>query len=321
MAPYLLTKALGFFLLMIIGMPGNIFIILQFTYIKSVEKKRVPTNIIFSVLALANVLIIFSRIIPQSLDAIGVEHLLNDIECKFVIYSYRVSRAMSICATSLLSCHQCILIAPTTKVWLYLKRKVTQNIMGIIIILWIINLSMYSYCFLSTNAKKNITTSPYTLHLVYCDADFLTSTAYIVNGTFYFIRDFIFVGLMILASSYMVFILLRHGKNIKVIRSSNKEQKWSAEFKASRAVILLIVLYVLLFGLDNSMWIYTLTLSNVTTDMNEIRIFLASSYAALSPIVIILTNPKLHRSWMLSRKNKLFQKHVGNNGTVYSVSE
>ncbi|KAM5180727.1 olfactory receptor class A-like protein 1 [Mantella aurantiaca] len=321
MAPHLLLKAIGFFLLVIVGIPGNIFIILQFIYIKIIEKKLVPTSIILSVLALANILVIFSRIIPQSLNTIGVEDLLDDIECKFVIYTYRVSRAMSICVTSLLSCHQCILIAPTTQVWVYLKQKVAQNIMYIIIILWIINFSIYPYCFVSTHAKKNLTTSPYTLHLVYCDADFLTYTAYIVNGTLYTIRDFIFVGLMALASSYIVFTLLYHEKNMKAIRSCNKKQKWTAEFKASVSVILLVALYVLLFGLDNCMWIYTLTLSNVTSDMNDIRIFLASSYAALSPILIILTNPKLHRSCLLSHKNKHIQKHMGSSGTVYSVSD
>ncbi|XP_018418265.1 PREDICTED: vomeronasal type-1 receptor 3-like [Nanorana parkeri] len=321
MAPYLLLKAIGFFLLVIVGIPGNTFIILQFTYILSKEKKLVPSNIILSVLALANVLVIFSRIIPQSLNAIGVKNLLDDIECKFSICIYRIGRAMSICVTSLLSCYQCILIAPTTRVWVYLKSKVTKNIMGIIIILWIINFSIYPYCFLSTNAKKNVTNSPYTLHLVYCDTDFLTYTAYIVNGIIYTIRDAISLGLMTLASSYMVFILLSHEKNVKAIRSSNKEQKLSAEIKASRAVILLVVLYVLMFGLDNSMWVYTLTLSNVPSDMNDIRIFLSSSYAALSPILIILSNPKLHRSWMLSHKHKFFQKHTGSTGTVYSVSE
>ncbi|XP_072268287.1 olfactory receptor class A-like protein 1 [Pyxicephalus adspersus] len=303
MAPYILLKAIGFFLLVIVGIPGNIFIILQFTYIRSIEKKLVPSNIILSILSLANLFVGISRIIPQSLNAIGVEDLFDDLQCKFAIYTFRVTRAMSICLTSLLSCHQCILIAPTTKVWVYLKREVTKNIIGIITILWVMNFSIYPYSCLNTHAQKNKTTSPYTLHLIYCDVDFLTYTAYIVNGTIYVVRDFIFVGLMTLASSYMVFILLRHEKNMRSIRSSNKEQNWSAEFKAARSVIMLVVLYVLLFGLDNAMWVYTLTLSNVS-NMNDIRVFLASSYAALSPILIILTNPKLHRSWVLSKKNK-----------------
>ncbi|KAM9320214.1 olfactory receptor class A-like protein 1 [Gastrophryne carolinensis] len=318
----LLLKAVGFFCLVIFGLPGNMYILLQFSYLKLTEKKLLPANIILTVLALANLLIILSRIIPQSLNAIGVEDLLNNTECKLVIYTYRVSRAMSICVTSFLSCHQCILIAPKSRCWIYLKQKVTQNVTGIILILWLINFSMYPYSILNARARKNITSTQYTLHLVYCDADFLTYTAYIVNGSFYLIRDFIFVGLMTLASGYMIYMLVQHGRNMKSIRSSNKEQRRSAEYKASRAVILLVALYVLLFGLDNAMWIYTLTLSDVTPDMNEIRIFLASSYASLSPMVIILTNPKLHQSCILTQTqtNKDLQKNR-NHRTVYFIGE
>ncbi|XP_063808392.1 olfactory receptor class A-like protein 1 [Pseudophryne corroboree] len=321
MDPHLLLKAIGFILLVIIGIPGNIFLLLQFAYIKIYEKKLLPTYIILTVLAMANFLIILSRIIPQSLNAIGVEDLLNDTECKFAIYTYRVSRAMSICVTSLLSCHQCILISPTSRGWTYLKQNVTQYLWVIILFFCIMNFSMYPYSFMSTFARRNITTSPYALHLVYCDTDFLTYTAYIVNGTVYFIRDFIFVGLMLLASSYMVYILLRHERNMKGIRNSDRGQKRSAEYKASRAVILLVVVYVVLFGLDNSMWIYTLTMSNLSPNMNDIRIFLASSYATLSPIVIIITNPKLQHCWKYFHRKKPFQKYIESNGLVFSINK
>ncbi|XP_075053899.1 olfactory receptor class A-like protein 1 [Mixophyes fleayi] len=321
MDPYLLLKAICFFLLVIIGIPGNIFILLQFAYIKIFEKKLLPTNIILTVLAMSNFLIILSRIIPQSLNAIGLDDLLNDTECKFVIYTYRVSRAMSICITSLLSCYQCILISPITSNWIYLKQKVTRNVWIIIIMFWIINFSMYPFSILNAHARKNITSTPYTLHLVYCDADFLTYTAYIVNGTFYAIRDCFCVAVMMLASIYMVYILLRHERNMKGIRNSDKGQRRSPEYKASRAVILLVALYVVLFGLDNSMWVYTLTLSNVSPDMNDIRIFLASSYATLSPIVIIITNPKLHHVWKYLFRKRPFQKDIGSHGLVFTISK
>ncbi|CAJ0966347.1 unnamed protein product [Ranitomeya imitator] len=180
---------------------------------------------------------------------------------------------------------------------------------------------MYSYSILNARARENVTSSPYTLHLVYCDADFLTYTAYIVNGTFYSIRDFIFVGLMVIASVYIVYTLLQHEKTVKGIRSSDRVKQRSTEYKASRAVILLVALYVILFGLDNAMWIYTLTLSDVSPDMNNIRIFLASSYATLSSLVMILTNPKLKHSWKYSYKKWSIHKRSGNNELVFSASK
>ncbi|XP_053311867.1 olfactory receptor class A-like protein 1 [Spea bombifrons] len=303
----LLLKALGFILLIIIGIPGNIFILLKFAYIKMVEKKLLPANVMLMVLALSNLFVVFSRVIPQALNAIGVENLLGDTECKLVLFTFRVSRAMSICVTSFLSCHQCVLIAPVTRYWIYLKEKITKQISVIVILLFGMNISLYPSTILYGQARKPNATSEYTLRLVYCDADFVTYISFLFNGLVSVIREIIFVGLMAISSSYMVSILYRHGRTMKSMRSSDRMQSKTVEFKASRAVILLVALYVVLYGMDNSMWIYTLTLSNVSTEMNDTRIFLAASYSALSPIVIIATNPKLHKRLENSWKKKLVE--------------
>ncbi|XP_075471534.1 olfactory receptor class A-like protein 1 [Ascaphus truei] len=322
---HLLFKATGLLLLVVIGIPGNVFILLQFTCLRIIEKKLLPANIILMVLALVNLLVILSRGIPQSLKAIGLENVLDDTQCKFVIYTYRVSRAMCICVTSLLSCHQCVLISPTTRMGVYLKQRVTRNVSNIIFIIWLINLIIYPYSSSIAVARGNFTTSPYTLHLMYCDIDFLNYVSYTLNGSFLASRDFIFVGLMTLASTYIVYVLLRHEKTIKDIRSSDRAKGRSVEYKASRAVILLVALYVALFGFDNCMWIYTLTLSNVTPDMNDARIVLACSYSALSPVVIIATNPKLQKKVKCSQRTNSLpwtsQNKYGEKKHVYSISK
>ncbi|XP_075471552.1 olfactory receptor class A-like protein 1 [Ascaphus truei] len=317
---YLLINAFCFFFLVVIGIPGNAYILLTFSYIRIIEKKLMPTNIILMVLALVNFFVVLSRAIPQSLNAIGLEDLLDDTKCKLVMFTYRVSRAMSICLTSLLSCHQCILIAPTTWLWVYLKKTVTQNVLVIIIAIMCINLMFYPSAIMFNQARKNTTTSPYTLRVVYCDTDFVTYINYIVNGTFLAIRDFLFVGLMTLASSYIVYVLVCHEKSIKGIRSLGRDQGKSVEYKASRAVILLVVTYALLFGLDNCMWIYTLTLSNVNPSIIDARIILACSYSALSPFVIIATNPKLQqRANILHRRRLLPWNYQGDSGNRIPV--
>ncbi|XP_041437116.1 olfactory receptor class A-like protein 1 [Xenopus laevis] len=302
----LYIKAVGFFLLAVIGIPGNVYILFKFAIIKITEKKLLPTNSILMVLAFMNLLIVFSRIILQFLNAIGIENFMDDSKCKFFVYTYRVSRAMSICTTSLLSCYQCIIIAPQTRLWAYLKQTAMPNVLLITTAILLANLILYPGSILYAIVKKNSTTSPYTLHLVYCDMDYLTYEAYIINGVMFACRDFLFVGLMTAASIYIVYVLLCHEKSIKGKRSTDRVPGKSVEYKASRAVIMLVLLYVLLFGFDNSMWIYTLTLSNVTPDMNDARIVLACSYSALSPIVIIATNPKLQQLLNFLKRRKFF---------------
>ncbi|XP_075471554.1 olfactory receptor class A-like protein 1 [Ascaphus truei] len=317
---HFLFKAICFIFLVVIGIPGNAYILFTFSYIRIMEKKLMPTNIILMVLASVNFLVVLSRAIPQSLNATGLEDLLDDTMCKLVIFTYRMSRAMSICITSLLSCHQCILIAPTTGKWAYLKQKVTKNVLVIIIAIMCINLMLYPTSVMYSHARKNSTTSSYTLHLVYCDTDFLTYINYIVNGALFAARDFFCVGLMTLASTYIVYVLIRHEKSIKGIRSSDRDQGKSVEYKASRAVILLVVMYALLFGLDNCMWIYTLTLSNASPGMNDARIVLSCSYSALSPIVMISTNPKLQQiANILHRRRLIPWNHQENSGSRIHV--
>ncbi|OCT94301.1 olfactory receptor class A-like protein 1 [Xenopus laevis] len=315
---YLLLKAIGFILLAVFGIPGNVYILLKFGFIRIIEKRLLANNIILTVLALVNVLVVLSRVIPQAMQAMGVENVLDDTKCKFVIFTYRMSRAMQICITSLLSCHQCILIAPTTNLWMFLKQKVTKNVSFIILVILLINIVVQPAGILYSYAKKNTTRSPYTLHLVYCDTDFITYVSYIVNGSFYACKDFIFVGLMAVASIYIVYMLLQHARSVQFISVSS--QRKSAEQKASKAVILLVVCYVLLFGLDNSMWIYTLTLSNVTADMNDARIVLSCSYATLSPIVIIATNPRLHMSATFFKQRKSLISTVQGNSESSTMS-
>ncbi|XP_075053908.1 olfactory receptor class A-like protein 1 [Mixophyes fleayi] len=298
-----LLRAIEFVPLVVIGIPGNVYIMLKFIFIRIVDKKLLPTNIILMVLALINLLVLLARVTPQYMYTIGLEGLLDDGKCKLIVYTYRVSRAMSISITSLLCCHQCILIAPTTKIWIYLKPKMSQNMVAIIIVILFVNLLLYPSSAIYAQAKNNLTNSPYTIHLVSCRTDFLTHISYFINGILLVIKDLILVALMSLASSYIVNMLLHHQQNIRVIRNSDNGQSKSVTYKAARAVILLVVLYVVLFGLDMSMWIYSLF--NSTPDMNDARIILACSYSALSPVVIIPTNPKLQFETNCLKRSKL----------------
>ncbi|OCT94293.1 olfactory receptor class A-like protein 1 [Xenopus laevis] len=303
-------KAAGFLCLIIIGIPANISLILRFAHIGFLEKRLLPANIIRISLSFANLFVLISRIVPQALFSIGLKHLLNNQQCKLVIFTFRVSRAMSICITSFLSCHQCIIIAPATGKWINLKVMVSRFIPLILFLLLAMNMGIYHFSLLFGRATTNETLSPYTLRLVYCDVDFMNYSYYMLNGLLSTIREIIFVGLMTLSSMYMVYVLFLHGKSMKGKRSSDKGQRRTVEYKASRAVILLVIMYMALFGMDNSMWIYTLTMLNVDPDVNDTRVFLAASFTALSPIHIFATTPKLHFFFQSPYKKRTTDKQT-----------
>ncbi|XP_073474092.1 olfactory receptor class A-like protein 1 [Aquarana catesbeiana] len=312
----LIFKAIGFFILIAVGVPSNVMILAIFVHIRAREKKLLPSNAILTKLALVNLLVIFSKGLPQAIHAIGVRNILNDTECKFISFTYRICRGMTICVTCLLSCNQCIILAPPLKTWLFLKQKIIPNISWIMVLLWCINCAIYPSCFLHVQAIGNYTTSKYTLHLEFCKHDFRNFAIYVANGIAIALRDFFFVGTMTIASCYIVFILHRHGKQVKGIRSSDKNPGKTAEYKASQAVVLLVTIYVMLFGIDSCIWIYTLTVSSISPAISDARVFFGTLYAALSPIVIIKTNKKIKRMLMCHSNKNLLSLSDSNNDNL-----
>ncbi|KAM4795749.1 olfactory receptor class A-like protein 1 [Rhinophrynus dorsalis] len=298
----LIFKAVGFFSLIIIGVPSNVIILVTFIHVRITEKKLLPSNAILTMLALVNLLVIISKGIPQAIHSVGVRNIFNDSECKIISFTYRICRGMTICVTCFLSCNQCIILAPPSNMWLILKQRIQTNLSWTMLLLWCINIAIYPSCLLHVRAIANYTTSKYTLHLEFCNHDFMTFASYVANGIAIAVRDFFFVGTMTLASCYIVFILHRHGKQVQGIRSSDRNPGKSTEYKASRAVVLLVTIYVALFGLDSCIWIYTLTVSRVSPAISDARVFFGTLYAALSPIVIIKTNKKIRS--VLKRNTK-----------------
>ncbi|XP_043932218.1 olfactory receptor class A-like protein 1 [Protopterus annectens] len=292
----LTLKSASFVLLLIIGIPANFTILMLFLGSATSDKKLMPTDFILTKLSFVNIVVVLVRGIPQTLTALGMQKLFNDYSCKFVIFTYRVCRAMSVCTTAILSMYQCIILLPPSSKYATLKQKASQNIQRIFIFLWCINCIIYIPAgFIYSRSEVNSSIPKYTLNLQFCFVWFPHEASYRINGTIYSLRDFSFVGLMVLSSSYIVAILYKHNKKLQNIRSLDKKQGNSIELKAAKAVVMLVTSYVFLFGVDNAIWMYTLTVSNVEAAISETRAFLAILYSTVSPLLIIGTNKNIQQ--------------------------
>ncbi|MBN3297391.1 VN1R1 protein, partial [Amia calva] len=260
MEVHLVLKAAGFIYLDMVGIPGNLTVLLFLCYLRLSDGRLLPNDLILSKLAFVNLVVVLCRGIPQALTALGIQNLFGEYGCKVVIFTYRIGHAMSICITSLLSCYQCIVIAPGSTRWTVLKQSVPRNI------------------------------PQYTLNLEFCIMAFPGFKAFMANGVMSIIRDFVFVGIMAGAAIYNVQILYYHRKQMRGMHGSDRNQRKTAE--ASKSLLMLVAMYVILFGLDNVMWVYTLCVTRVHPAVNDTRVFFASCYSALSPVFIIATNQK-----------------------------
>ncbi|XP_067863868.1 olfactory receptor class A related 2 [Heptranchias perlo] len=291
-----IVKGTLYLLLTVIGIPGNLTIIASFTHIAYCDHKLLPADTIVSNLAIVNLLVVLVRCIPETTAAFGLKQLFDDYGCKIIIFIYRTTRSLSIWLTFLLSGFQCISLAPITSNWSTVKSQAAKYLGAVLVILWLLNMSLSTPAVLFSISSANNSTGKFAVNLEYCFVKFPSQTVKLANGALQTTRDVIPIVLMVLASAYILLVLYRHRQQVKGIRSSNKNQGSPVETRAAKAVVTLVTLYVLFFGIDSILWVYTLTVAKTmrTSLISDLRVFFSSLYASVSPIVIIISNRKVH---------------------------
>ncbi len=99
-------KGVSFLLQTGLGILANALVLLAYAHISLTEARLAPVDSILSHLAFADLLLLLTRGVPQTMTVFGLRNLLDDAGCKVVIYVYRVARALSVCITCMLSVFQ-----------------------------------------------------------------------------------------------------------------------------------------------------------------------------------------------------------------------
>lgn len=283
-------KGVSFLLQTGMGILGNTVVLLAYGHIIFTETKLLPVDMILCHLAFTNLTLLLTRCVPQTMTVFGLRDLLNDAGCKAVIYAYRISRALSVCITCMLSAFQAVTIAPAGPRLSRLKPALPSLVLPTFAGLWLLNMAICIAAPFFSMAPRNGTVPAFTLNLGFCHVDFRDSLSYVINGVAVSGRDFAFVALMVGSSAYILLLLHRHSRQVRGIRRS---QGGGAETRAAKTVVTLVVLYVVFFGIDNVIWIYMLTVAKVSPVVADMRVFFSSCYASLSPYFIVSSNKKV----------------------------
>ncbi|XP_056294401.1 olfactory receptor class A-like protein 1 [Pseudoliparis swirei] len=283
-------KGISFFLQACLGILGNVVVLLAYAHIIYSEPKLLPVDMILCHLAFANLMLVLVRSVPQTVTVFGMRHLLNDPGCKVVIYAYRVARALSVCLTCMLSVFQAVTVAPPGPRLSRLKSALPSLVLPAFAGLWLFNMAICTPAPLFAIAPRNGTVPAFTLDLGFCHVDFRDQLSYVINGVVLSARDFAFIALMVGSSGYILLLLHRHNRQV---RGTRRSQGAGAETRAAKTVLTLVILYVVLFGIDNTIWIYMLTVAKVSPVIADMRVFFSACYAALSPYLIISSNKKV----------------------------
>ncbi|KAE8622770.1 hypothetical protein XENTR_v10005369 [Xenopus tropicalis] len=298
-----MIKGVSFFIQTSLGIFGNSIILISYANMLSRGPKLMPVDIVLSHLAFVNMMVLLTRGIPQTMSVFEIEHILNDTGCKIVVYSYRIVRGLSVSVTCLLSVLQAVIIAPVKR-WTIVKIKEVKYLSLSLVAIWVINMAVCIAAPFFSKVPGTGKISKFTLNLGFCHVLFPDQVSYIINGFAVSFRDFTFVGVMVYSSGYIIRILYRHRRQVQNIRRSTSAQNATAETKAAKDVLRLVLLYVIFFGLDNIIWINMLTVSDVPSVVTDLRVFFSSCYASFSPIFIIRSNKRIQKALKCSFKRQ-----------------
>uniref|UniRef100_A0A3B3U1X5 Vomeronasal type-1 receptor n=2 Tax=Poecilia latipinna TaxID=48699 RepID=A0A3B3U1X5_9TELE len=293
------VRGMLFLSLTVVGVPGNMAVIVAFLLLVLQESWLLAADAIVLHLSCTNLLVVLVRCLMETLASFHLANVFGDVGCKGVIFIYRTSRALSIWLTFLLSAYQCLSIAPPGSKWGSVRILVAQNLPIVFLFLWVLHTSTSAGAILFSVSSKNdtaVTTSA--VNVEFCYVNFPSDIIKEVYGAIQVSRDVVPMALMTLTSLIILVLLYKHSQHLKGLRGAGHAGSGTCGSKqrAAKVVVVLVTIYVVLYGVDNGLWVYTLTVRHTMSSslISDLRVFFASLYAALSPLVIIASNRKVN---------------------------
>ncbi|XP_068942798.1 vomeronasal type-1 receptor 2-like [Petaurus breviceps papuanus] len=246
-------------------------------------------TIIFTQLTLVNSIMLISKGVPQILHVLGWKNFLDDIGCKVVFYFRKLSQGLSITLTGLLCAFQAITISFSNSRWAELKVQLTQHITHSYLFCWGLNLLIEIPVPVSARGPRSSNNFTNAFDNVFCISEHIMDV-YLIMTTF---RNMLCLGIMVLASGYMVLLLHKHHQHIQKILSTKHSPSRHPEIRATQTILLLMSTFVSFYAID---LIFTLLLSYFDQKshwMLPASIFFSLCYPTISPFLMI---PRLCRS-------------------------
>ncbi|XP_071074831.1 vomeronasal type-1 receptor 4-like [Dasypus novemcinctus] len=262
-----------------------------YTFLFQPHQKK-PLDLIIAHLTFANATTMIIIGIPEIMLSFGMRNFMDDIGCKAVLYTHRVSRGLSLCTTSFLSVFQAITVIPNNSSLAWLKPKISIYVLHAFVFFWIINMLIYIQVIITTVAPYNSTEIGPIYSLTYCSGrktDRTQVSAYIVGMV---LRDFLCVFLLISASVYMVMLLFRHRKSVQHVRKVSLCPRAPPEIKATHNILALMSCFVFFYCTDCCLATYVSYRHNIQ-GLENVIIFISSCYPMMCPFLLIKNNNRL----------------------------
>ncbi|XP_028634114.1 vomeronasal type-1 receptor 2-like [Grammomys surdaster] len=246
---------------------------------------------LFMHLTIVNILLIVFLLTKDIMISFGVPKFLEDISCKAILFSFRVSRGLSICTTCVLSTFQVITITPSnSKLASWLKPRLSTWSFYSLLCSWLINLLIYGFMLDVIIAKINNTHAGQGYSDGYCQNRQFSDHNSRLFISIIIIHDLFYVTVMMWASLYMVIFLYRHRKRAQHLHSPSLSSQPSPERKATQNILSLVSCFVLIYWLNNSVTLYGFYTNEKIPRLQSINTILTTCYPTICPFLFMKNN-------------------------------
>nr|NP_001240379.1 vomeronasal 1 receptor ornAnaV1R3058 [Ornithorhynchus anatinus] len=277
-----------------IGSIANIFLLLFYASVISASPKPSSSDLILAHLALANTIILLTYGIPEALSAWGWRNFLDAVGCKILIYFYRVARGLAICSTCLL---QAFTISPGTSRWAGAKAKLPQRIIPFCALSWPLNMFIEVSGLIYMTSPQNGSSERLILDLKYCSTISANEASALAVAITLALRDLFFVGLMSLASGYMVLVLYGHHRQVRHIHGTGRSPRAMPEVTAAKRVVALVTLFVLLYGWQAVTLSVLMNMKGTSPLLMNSHMVLGFTFSVVSPFLMIVSDRRMRTFW------------------------
>ncbi|XDA83780.1 vomeronasal type-1 receptor 4 [Ovis aries] len=237
-----LAFGITFLLQTALGIWGNFSLLYRYFFLYHTQCRLRVTDLICKHLTVANILVILSKGVPQTITTLRLKYFASDFACKLILYVERVGRSISISTTCLLSVFQTITISPKYSRWKNLKVKAPKYIAFSISFCWIqcmfVNLFFPLYA-LYVSEKWHSTNMTNTRDSDYCAAADLENISGSIYAALVVFPEVSFSVLIFWASGSMILTLYRHSQRVQYIHKACVSPRLPAESRATQSILLL----------------------------------------------------------------------------------
>ncbi|XP_040834311.1 vomeronasal type-1 receptor 90-like [Ochotona curzoniae] len=274
-----------------IGVLANAFLLVFHIFtIHQIRRPR-PTDMITCQLAFVHIVMLLTTLDILSADMFKSVEFPNELKCKVLFYSSRMSRGLSISTTCLLSIVQVITISPSSFYLSRFKHKLTKHVVIAFFCIWSLNLSFHSNMIVYTVAHSNRSNQ---LNVSkYCSVSSMNS----VITTLFFIlalsQSVFFVGMMLFSSMYMVIFLCSHQRHSEYLHSMSISPKTSPAKRATCTVLVQVSFFVIMYCVDSIISSLSTALWKYEPVVLDIHRLVGNVYATISPLVFIISDKRI----------------------------